>query len=339
MKNKIYKLVLIGSLFLAVSCADNALDVTPKDANFPFQLILDTDEGGDLADAEDYGIEIKFADYLGNLPSETITLSYAIEAEDSFEGIVEIDKVVYEVEIDDCVYERELAFDPIAKTITVVQDQDLESLPESFEVIVLLPGADDTEGGFSFTITSIQSSNTNIVVGEPSTFDYEVVDNDVAGEWIWELTSADDFESFKEVFAIVSPDLAELNFEDILEDEGVRTIRVQFEYGEMKFELELAEEEEICEDGELDTENKQLEIEAEYDAEDGELVLEGSRLVLNEDDGEIEDELDFIVEASYEIDEESGHIVLTFVKVIDEDNYEEGEELFTGVRSFTFIKD
>lgn len=339
MKNKIYQLVLMGSLLLVASCADNELDVTPRDTNFPFQLILDTDESGDLADAEDYGIEIKFADYLGNLPSETVILSYDIEAEGTFENVVEIDKVVYEVEIDDCVYERELAFDPIAKTITLAQDQDLESLPESFEVIVLLPGADDTEGAFSFTITGIQSSNANILVGEPSTFNYEVLDNDVAGEWLWELTSSDDLESFKEVFASVSPDLAELNFEDILEDEGVRTIRVQFEYGEMKFEIELAEEEEVCEEGELAIENKQLEIEAGYDAEDGELVLEGSRLLINEDDGEIEGELDFIIEATYEIDEVNGSIVLTFVKVIDEDNYKEGEELYAGTHIFTFIKD
>lgn len=339
MTKKIYQILIFASVLTLAGCADNELDVTPNDSNFPFQLIVDTDEGGDLADAEDYGLEIKFADYLGELPSETITLYYDIEGEDSFENVVAIDKVVYEVEIDDCVYERELDFDPIAKTITVISDSDLGTVPEAFEVVFLLPGTDDTEGNFEFTIIDLQSTNKNIIVGEPSAFEYEVLDNDVAGEWVWELSSEDDLESFKDVFSVVSPDLADLAFEDILEDDGVRIIRIQFEYGEMKFEIELAEEETVCEEGESEIENKQLEIEAEYEAEDGELILEGSRSILNEDDGEIEDELDFIVIAIYEINEADQSITITFQKIIDEDNYEEGDELFAATSIFTFIKD
>jgi hypothetical protein len=339
MTKKIYQIVMLGTIFVATACADNELEVKPNDNNFPFQLIVDTDEGGDLADAEDYGLEIKFADYLNELPSETITLSYDIEGEDSFENVVAIDKVVYEVEIDDCVYERELAFDPIAKTITLVNDEDLGSVPEAFEVVFLLPGTDDTEGTFEFTLTDVQSSNKNITVGEPSAFEYEVLDNELAGEWVWELSSEEDLESFKEVFGVISPDLADLAFEDILEDDGVRIIRAQFEYGEMKFEIELAEEETVCEEGESETENKQLEIEAEYEIEDGELILEGGHLIINEDDGEIEDELDFRVIAVYELNEEAETIRITFQKIIDEDNYEEGDELFAGSSAFTFTKD
>jgi hypothetical protein len=339
MNKKIYHTLILASMLTLAGCADNELEVKPNDNNFPFQLIVDTDEGGDLADAEDYGLEIKFADYLGELPSETITLYYDIEGEDSFENAVSIDKVVYEVEIDDCVYERELGFDPIAKTITVVSDPDLGSLPEAFEVVFLLPGVDDTEGTFEFTITDLQSTNSNIIVGEPAAFEYEVLDNEVAGEWVWELTSEDDLESFKEVFGVISPDLADLAFEDILEDDGIRIIRAQFEYGEMKFEIALAEEETVCEEGESETENKQLEIEAEYDAEDGELILEGSRIILNEDDGEIEDELDFIAIAIYTINEQDQSITITFQKIIDEDSYEEGDELFSANSAFTFVKD
>lgn len=339
MNKRIYQILIAASIITLASCVDNELEVTPNDNNFPFQLILGSDEGGDLADAEDYGLEITFADYLGDLPSETITLTYEIEGEDSFENVVTIDKVVYEVEIDDCVYERELDFDAIAKTITIINDEDLGSLPEAFEVVFLLPGVDDTEGAFEFKITDLQSTNENIIVGEPSAFEYEVLDNDVAGEWVWELTSEDDLESFKTVFGNISPELADLAFEDILEDDGVRIIRVQFEYGEMKFEIELTEEETVCEEGESETENKQLEIEAEYEAEDGELILEGSRIILNDDDGEIEDELDFRVIAIYEINEEDESITITFQKIIDEDNYEDGDELFATSSVFTFVKD
>jgi len=106
----------------------------------------------------------------------------------------------------------------------------------------------------------------------------------------------------------------------------------------MKFEIELVEEEEICEDGETEFEHKQLEIEAEWDAEDGELVLEGSHFIIGED-GEIEDELDFIVESLYEIDEVGEIVSLTFSKIIDEDNFSEGEELFASEKTFSFKKD
>lgn len=338
MKKKLYQTIIAISLLLMVSCADNELDVTPNDDNFPLQLIIDADEGGDLADAEDYGLEIKFADFIGKLPSETITLTYEIEGEDDFTQ-VEIDKVVYEVEVDDCTFERELDFDPSSKTITLSKDVDLGTLPDAFEVVFILPGADDTEGAFKFKITNLTTVNENIVVGQPNEFEYEVLDNEVAGEWVWELESEEDLEEFKEVFGSVSPDLQELAFEDMLEDDGARSIRIQFEYGEMKFEIELEEEEEVCEDGEVDTDNKQIEIEADYDAEDGELELEGSHLIINEDDGEVEDELDFIVEAEYSIDEENETITITFLKITDEDNFEEGEELFSSEKSFTFVKD
>jgi hypothetical protein len=338
MKKKLYQTILALAAITLVNCADNDLSVTPNDSNFPLQLIVDTDEGGDLADAEEYGLEIKFADFIGELPGETVTLSYEIEGEDSFADNVEIDEVVYEVEIDNCTYTRELDFDPIAKTITVSKDEDLGTLPEAFEVVFTLPGADDTKGGFSFKITDVQSSNANIVIGEPGEFEYEVLDNELAGEWIWELTSEEDLEDFKEVFGPISPELEGLAYEDILEDEGVRIITLEFEYGEMKFEIELVEEEEICEDGETDVEHKQLEIEAEWDAEEGELELEGSHFVIG-DDGEIEDELDFIVESEYSINEVEEIVNITFFKVIDEDNFSEGEELFASEKTFSFKKD
>ena len=338
MKKKIYQITLLLSAFALIRCAYNELSVSPKDSNFPLQLIVDTDEGGDVADAEDYSVEIKFADFIGELPTETITLSYELEGEVSFADGVKIDKIVYEVEVDDCTYERELDFDPIAKTITLSKDVDSETLPEAFEVVFELPGADDTEGGFTFTLTSIQSANSNIVVGEPSKFEYEVLDNELAGEWIWELTSEEDLEDFKDVFGVISPELMDLAYEDILEDDGVRIIKLEFEFSEMKFEIELAEEEEFCEEGEIETDNKQLEIEAEWEAEDGELALEGSHFIIG-DDGEIEDELDFIVEAFYELDESEDQVILSFVKIIDEDNFKDGEELFAAEKVFSFKKD
>jgi len=332
MKKFIYQPILF-LLILASACVDNELEVTPNDSGFPFRLILDTDEGADLPDAEDFGVEIAFADYVGELPDGPVILTYDIEGEDSFDGSVEIDKVIYEVELDDCTFERELEFDANAKTITLANDPDLGSMPESFEVVFQLPGEDDTEGSFTFTITGIQANDKPIVVGEPREFEYEVLENDVAGEWELEIESASEFERFKEVFGLISPELNEITFADI-----TGSVTLEFEFDNMQFEIELKEEEEVCEDGETETENKVIEIEAEYDAEDGELEWEGSHFIIG-DDGEIEDELDFLAESTYSINELEETITLMIFKIIDEDNFEDGDELFSGNESFTFKKD
>ncbi len=343
MKKYYYKSSILVTFALLLGCADNSLDEKPLDDNFPFQLVLDVEEGADLPDAEDYSIEVKFADYLPDLslPNSTITLAYAItDLEDDMIGNVVIDKIVYEVELDDCVYERELEFtsegDGLTGTISITPDTDLGSVPESFEIVFTLPGLDETEGSFKFELSNLESSD-NLLLGFPQVFEYEVLNNDVAGEWELEISSGEEFEKFKEVFGSLNPELEELSFEDI-----TGKVKAEFEFEEMKFEIELVETEEIttCEDGEeeTETENKVLEIEAEYDAEDGEIEFEGSHEIIN-DNGLVEDELDFIIKSEYEFNDES--ITFTFFSVIDEDNYEEGEELFksdSGI-SFTFIKD
>lgn len=320
-------------LVFAAACGDNDLGINPKNENYPFRLVMDADEGADLADAEDYDIEVVFADYLGDLPNEPITLTYVIsDLEGDMVGAVEIDKIVYEVEIDDCLYERELEFtaDGLTGTITISPDEDLESVPESFEIVVTLPGVEGAEGSFVFTITSLQTASTNVILGLPASFEYQVLDNDVAGEWEFELSTEEEFETFKEVFGLLNTELNGLAFADI-----TGKVTAEFEFEEMKFVVELAEEEEVttCEDGEVETEieNKIIEIEADYDAEDGELEFEGSHVPETQ-------ELDFKIEATYSADGSS--LTITIFRIIDEDNQKEGEELFlsaTGI-SFTFSK-
>lgn len=326
-------------LLVMVACADNTLETKPNDDNFPLQLTLDAEEGADLPDAEDYSIEIKFADYLPDqkLPNTEIVMYYSLSGfEGDMQGVVTIDKIVYEVEIDDCVFERELVFaatgeTEITGTILLTPDEDLESVPESFDIIFSLPGLEKTDGGFTFEITDLQNNGEHVILGSPRVFEYEVLSNDVAGEWELTIRSEEEFNAWKEIFAPLSSELAEIGFEDI-----TGRINAAFEYQEMKWIIELVETEEItaCEDGETETEvkNRVIEIEAEYDAEDGELVFEGSHVLLGEDN-EPEDELDFMIQATYAADE-SLHI--TFFSVIDEDNFEEGEELFQSESGYLF---
>lgn len=345
MKKHLYTLATAVTLSAFVGCADNSLEEKPNDNNFPLQLLLDAEEGADLADAEDYSIEVKLADYLPDavLPQRNVTIDYTIaDLEGDMVDHVAIDKIVYEVKKDDCVYEREVLFtvntDGISGTITLSRDEDLKSIPASFEIILALPGEDETNGSFKFELSNLKSTE-NVILGSPNVFEYEVLDNDAAGEWELEFNSEEEFEAFKSVFAPLNADLEKINFSDI-----TGKVKAEFEFEEMKFEIELTEEEEIttCEDGESETEieNKVIEIEAEYEAEDGELTLEGSHVIVN-DDGIEEDELDFIINSEYEIKADDETITIHFLKVVDEDHFKEGEELFSndnGV-SFTFTKD
>lgn len=342
MKSHLNKILFALVTGVAISCADNTLEQEPLDTNFPFQLVLDADEGADLPDAGDYGIEVKFADYLPDLrlPNTSITLSYTItDVEGNMAGVA-IDKIVYEVEEGDCVYERELDFTPAADglsgTITIAPDASLGSVPAEFEVVIALPGEEDTEGSFTVEFSNLQSSE-NLLLGYPNVFEYSVLDNDLAGEWEYEISSEEEFARFKGLFGPLNPELESLSFADI-----TGKVVAEFEFEEMKFILELAETEEVttCEDGESETEvvYKEIEFEAEYDAEDNELELEGSHELIS-DEGLIEAELDYKTEATYEIDGEN--LLLTFYKIIDEDNYQPGEELFyveEGI-SFTFVRD
>lgn len=344
MKKYFFTSIVFVLAVLLTGCADNSFEELPQDDNYPFRLVLDADEGGDLPDAEDFGITIKFADYLPgvNLPNGEIIITYQIkDLEDDMVGSVRIDQVIYEVEIDDCIYERELDFsasaDGLTGSIVLVSDEDLGSVPEEFEVVVTLPGG-ESAGSFIFEITAIETTQP-VLLGSPREFEYAVLDNEVAGGWEFEITSDEEFESFKEIFGQLNADIEALSFSEI-----TGTVKAEFEFGEMKFEIELIETEEItsCENGESETEtvNKVIEFEAEYEVEDGEFVFEGSREIIN-DNGLVEDELDFMLEGTYEVDEESGAIRFTFLKLIDEDSYEAGEELYaseTGV-SFTFNKD
>lgn len=313
---------------LCTACSLDEPDTQIQDTNHPYRLQID-EEGTDLADAEDYGIEISFADYLGDLPTEEITLTYELIGEGDFSGVA-IDEVIYEYEDDDCVFEREVAF--TSTTISIPVDADMGTVPAEFEIVVafgLAEGQEATEGGFTLVVTDVQGAG-NVVFNASNEFQYEILDNDAAGAWVIELDEPS-YEAFQEVFGAISPDLSALEFAELTGE-----VTFEFEFEEMKIEIVLQEEEEVteCENGEVETgmENRIMEIEAEYGAEDGELTFEGS--YFNED-GE---ELDFIIEASYTLDDE-GNLALSFTKVVDEDHFEAGDELYAGSQSFHLTKD
>lgn len=324
---KIKNTIWAAFTLLLGACALDEPEVKVQDENFPFRLLID-EEGADLADTEDYGIEISFADYLGELPANAITLTYELSGEGDFAGAT-IDEIIYEYEDDDCVFVREVAF--TENTITIPVDTDLGTVPEAIEIVVLMneSGEFATDSEFTLEITDL-SSPDNVLFSDANAFTYEILDNDLAGAWVLQLRNEAEFVSFQEVMGTISTDLSALSFDEITGD-----VKLEFEFEEMKIEIELKEEEEVteCEDGEVETEieNLVIEIEADYDAEDGELELEGS--YFNEDD----EELDFIIEAEYELMRGRSTIIIS--TIIDEDQFETGDELFSGTLSFPINED
>ena len=318
----------LGLAVILAACNPMEPAVAGLDEDYPFRLILDADEGGDLPGAEDYSLDVEFADFIGDLPSEAMTLTYDLRDLngdfDVTDGVL-IDEVIYKVEIDDCEFERELAFD--GSTITLAIDPDLGTVPEAFEVVFALNGE---SGAFTFEITDLQTSS-NVLLNDVMVFEYETFDSDIAGEWTLDLNEAT-FTRFQDLFGTLSGDLAGASFSEI-----DPALAAEFSFEEVKFEIERLETEPVCEDGETEEEAKTIELEAEYEAEEGEIEAEGSYIVV-EDDAEIE-ELDFIFEGEYEISPDGETLTLTITRLINEDDFAEGEELFSGSETFVFQRD
>lgn len=304
---KLKNIYVFVVILLAVACNDSAPGVEINDNDFPFRLQLGSEEGADLPDAEDYDVEIEFADFLGDLPSDEIVLSYSLGGEGDFENVT-IDEVVYEYEDGDCVFVVEVPFD--GSTITIPVDPILGTVPEGIEIVLAfnLAGDEATDGAIEFEITGI-TSEADVLFNAISTFEYEILDNDLAGEWKIEFDEAG-YDEFVSVLGLVSPDLVSLDKADINED---MEMKVEFEFEEMKFEIETTETEIECEDGEEEETEVAIEIEADYDAEDGEFELEGE---YENEDGEV---LDYLLKGEYAIDEVTNQLTLIITSIVNQD--------------------
>ena len=347
--------LLLSVICFLSACVDDEL-VLPQDGENEelFILALEADEGG-ISEAEtDFGLEIEFQDYFGELPEAEVVINFMIADLEGFnlgtsDDQLHIKEVIYE--IDDCT-EGELDFTfnvDGTGTITLAPDPEIGMI-EAFEIVFNLPFEtvlddgeeedvalldDDIENeedrSFVFEITSVSSDNEYIDFNPVRTFEFSLLDDEtIMTKWELDIEDPAVFETFKEALAPINSELANLNYDEV---EG---ITFEFEYEEMKIEIELVELEDEPDDCDpTDFSNKVIEIEADYDAEDGELELEGSYLIFNEEDGELEEELDFILKALYAIDLEEEAIILTFQSLEDEDNFNE-EAFYNSENSFLF---
>ncbi len=355
MKNYIkYLPVIVLAGFFLTSCVDEEFDY-PIDGESEelFILSLDADKGGAYESETDYGLEIAFIDYFGELPEAEVIISFQLKDAEGFDigpddNHLHIKEVIYE--IDDCT-EGELAFtfnNDGSGTITLVPDAEIGMI-ESFEIVFSLPFEvvvedgeeedvailddniqNEDDRGFAFEITAIESSNQSIAFNPLNEFEYSVLDDEtITAEWVLNISEEEQFNQFKEAFSYVSFDLQSLEYDEVDE------IKFEFEFEELAIKVTLKELEDEPTDCDLtEFDNKEIEIEAEYDADDGELELEGSFFVFNEDDGEIEDELDFILKAIYSLDQTENTLTITIQSLEDQDNFNE-EAHFSADNAFT----
>ncbi len=328
MKNRLtYIVAALFALLGLQSCAKNDLAENPKDANFPFRLVLDTDKGGDLPDAEDYGLEIKFADFIGTLPRTPVSVDFEIsDLTGDMVGAVEIDEIVYEDEEGE---EHSLDFtvrDGGRSGTIFLNDPVTGIIPAEFEVVFKLPGEEGVffaTGSFRFALSNLQAGGANVVLGSPREFEYEVLDHELAGSWKFEIDDEEGLRTLKEAFGGLNADLRALGFSDVMPGEPVE-VEIEFEYEEVKLVIVYIDR---------SGEEAEIEIEGEYDFDDGEIKIEGSHLVFAKD-GQIEGELDFVLEGAYHVS--GGVLTLRVIRIIDEDNYEPGEELLLKENGITF---
>lgn len=347
--------ILLPIICLLSACVDDQL-VLPQDGENEelFILALAADEGGTSEAETDFGLEIEFQDYFGELPEVEVVINFMIADLEGFnlgtsDDQLHIKEVIYE--IDDC-NEGELDFtfnSDGSGSITLSPDAEIGMI-EAFEIVFNLPfetvledgeeedvalSDDDVENGvdrsFVFEITNISSDNEYIVFNPVRTFEFVLLDDEtIATKWELDIEDPAVFENFKEALAPINSEMAKLNYDE------VEKITFEFEYEEMKIEIELVELEDEPDDCDPDDfSNKVIAIEADYDAEDGELELEGSYLILNEEYGEPEDELDFILKALFSIDLAEERMVLTLQSLEDEDNFND-EAFYNSENTFQF---
>ena len=59
---KISKLYFLIALLISAACTDSEPEIEINDENFPFRFQYGSVEGADLADAEDYDVDIEFGE-------------------------------------------------------------------------------------------------------------------------------------------------------------------------------------------------------------------------------------------------------------------------------------
>ncbi|MGF1637416.1 MAG: hypothetical protein ACFCUU_10105 [Cyclobacteriaceae bacterium] len=329
----IYIPVLLLTVFFFACSRENEDLILPLSLeNFPQIILFDDEEGGELEDSDELKVSIILAERYDPTGEELegvivpLTTDYTLRFEiTDVEGIASLSNYVIGLEayyeIDDCTTSLDEGVD-ILLSYNINTGIGEVRFPAGVEEIILEFELDEDylnddelneERGFVIELSGVNEVEGIRVFNQP--FEFTVLDDEaIFGSYSFDFEDAEAFESFKALFGLVNPAIADLSPDDIDE------IEWSFEFDELKIEIVLKETESVEECGEIEDENLVIEIEADYeelttDDTEGEIEVEGSVEMENGS------EEDFVYSGTFKIN--GSTLEITLVGEFDGDETEE----------------
>lgn len=334
---KYLKYIFLPAVFLMAACDkknDNLIDPIVE-ADFP-QILLLADEGdGEVEDEDKFSFKITLADRkdpegkeLGGkiVPLEQdATVSFEISDIKGFNSISSyiLDAKAF-YEIDDCTTSEDLdkdlnlVFDARTGKGSVTFPKGVEEIEIEFETESGLFDDDvfnEEERGLEIKLVSVNAPGQNVVVNSSNVFEYKVLDDEgIYGEYELDINDASQFQKYINLFGLVNEEVKSLTADDVEE------IKIEFQYGELKAVVVLKEEVQVNECGEVETVNREIEIEAdleelEDDSRDGDIEFAGE---VEDDKGAVEE---FAYKGSFELVD--GKLTLVLQGELDDEETDE----------------
>lgn len=275
------KYLLCAVMFLAACEKKNEDLVKPLvEGDFPQILLLSDSGDGELEDEDKFSFKITLADCVdpdgkelgGKIIPLTADVTVNFEISD-FKGFPALSSYLLDAkafyEIDDCTTSEDedidlnLVFDKNTGKGSVSFPKGVEEIEIEFETNEDL--FDDNVFNtavrkIEIKLTSVNSNEQKVVVNNQNTFEYLVLDDEgVYGEYELDVYDEDQFAAYISLFGLINDDVKNLKASDVEE------IKIEFQYGEFKAIVVLKETEEVDECGEIETINKEIEIEGDFE--------------------------------------------------------------------------
>lgn len=314
-----YKTAGLALLVFLWSC-DQKNDgvISPIDPEkIPQVILFDDEEAGEEEDSDETSFKLTLLDKIdpegkelgGKIIPLTANVTVNFKVTD-IEGFGKISDYILgaegSYEKDECNDEEVAAtFNTSTGGGTVIFPSGAEEVEINFELNDKL--FDDKivnkdDRSFKVQITGVTGGNGIVVANKDLEFEHKVLDDDVIFAE-WELDTEKDLKSFQNLFGSLHEDIAGLK------ENEIKGIKFQFGLNQLEIEIELEKEEENdC--GE--TENKTIEIEAEYDDLTDDKKEGDIKFIV-----EVEDEAGYVEEVEYEGSFKISGEILTITLSVD----------------------
>jgi len=286
---KILTYIVLAVLLLSACEKKNDDLVTPLvEQDFPQILVLADEGDGELEDEDKFSFKITLADRIdpegeelgGKVVPLNADVTVHFELKD-FKGFNSLSDYILDAgafyEIDDCTTSEDkdidlkLVFNKTTGKGSVTFPKGVAEIEIEFETDE--DRFDDkifntNDRKLEIRLTSVDPNGQKVVVNDQNTFEYKVLDDDgIYGEYELDMDDQQQIQNYIQLFGLINEDVKALKAADIEE------IKVEFQYGEFKAIVVLKETEKVEECGEVETVNKEIEIEGDFeDLEDDKLA-------------------------------------------------------------------